>query len=181
MIRPPPFRPPVTPILPKPPIHPINPGDTRSPFDSAAASLTTLNLKDRVTASHLESSLEKQLSSPIGQLQAGAAKETTLPRGVNGEVVGPEGQPLATVRLKDGRTAYVDPNTNQYYLADQPTFGPKYGGSVNVKGPLSLPADAQFSNSHFSQADVNAIGKIANTRPPLVRPAVDPFVDVFGR
>lgn len=169
MVRPLPFRPPVTPILPKPPIHPLNPGDT------------TLNLKDRVTASRLSSSLEKQLSSPIGQAQLSTAKETTLPRGVNGEVVGPEGQPLATVRLKDGRTAYVDPNTNQYYLAEQPTFGPKYGGSVKVKGPLSLPADAQFSNSHFSQADVNAIGKIANTRPPLVRPAIDPFVDVFGK
>ncbi|MER2564486.1 MAG: hypothetical protein ABTQ32_27395 [Myxococcaceae bacterium] len=134
-----------------------------------------------MTASGLSSSLEKQLSSPGGQAQVSTAKETTLPRGVRGEVVGPEGQPLATVRLKDGRTAYVDPNTNQYYLAEQPTFGPKYGGSVKVKGPLPLPADAEFSNSHFSKADVNAIGTIANSHPPRVRPAIDPFVDVFGK
>ena len=79
---------------------------------------------------------------------------------------GPEGQPLALVHLPSGRTAFVNPNTNQYYLTDQTAF-PANGTIKTWK--LNLPPDAQFSNSHFSDADVRYIQRLA-------RPAPDPWL-----
>jgi hypothetical protein len=141
-----PSRPPV----PIRPVLPIHPGPT------------TLSLEDRLNARGLRSSLERRLSGVAGAVQLAKAPEATLRRGLNGQMLGPEGQPLATVRLANGRTAYVDPNTNQYYVAEKnPLALFKAPGSVRVRGPLPLPADAEFSNSHFSAADVAAIGKIA--------------------
>jgi hypothetical protein len=78
-------------------------------------------------------------------------KEGEAPRG-------PEGQPLVTVQLPSGRTAFVDPNTNTYYLTDQ-TELPANGTIKTWK--LKLPPDAQFSNSHFSDEDVRYIQSLS--------------------
>jgi len=84
---------------------------------------------------------------------------------------GPEGQPLAKVKLEDGTTAYVDPNTNKYYLTDEQDFF----GQVHAAGPLDLPEGAQFSNSYFSDADVRSIEKDAKGGSWLPQPGPIPF------
>lgn len=68
---------------------------------------------------------------------------------------GPDGQPLVEVHLKDGSTAYVDPNTNQYYLEEK-SGGPF--GDTTCKGPLDLPPDAQFDpEKYYTDADVRLL------------------------
>ncbi len=121
---------------------------------------TTLNLGDRLNATRLDDAL----SGPLVRMREALAKAgtATVRRGLDGQVRGPEGQPLATVRTKDGRTLYVDPNTNQYYVAQPRPFGLKSQlGSETVRGPYELPKDAQFSNSHFSDADVRELTRLA--------------------
>lgn len=113
----------------------------------------TLNLGDRLNATRLPGALQRSLSGIVGALRLANAPDATLRRGKDGSMVGPEGQPLVAVQLKDGKTAYVDPNTNQYYVDENKIAYFRQPDSIRVKGPMDLPKDVQFSNSHFSDAD----------------------------
>lgn len=139
------------------------------PFPLPFPGKVTLSQEDRETAGGLKDALSNKFNQWIGKHDPDAHR-VTLPRDPSGRVVGPEGQPLAQVKLDDGRTAYVDPNTNQYYLANKggPLGGLGFGG-VSATGPIDLPPEAQFSNSHFSEADVRAVERLSN-RP--VEPGV---------
>lgn len=128
----------------------------------------TMSLKDHVTASKLPETLSNPLNDDL--LKAGD-KDQQLSRDDQNVWRGPEGQPLSQVRLEDGTTAYVDPNTNQYYLTDEKGFF----GQVNALGPLDLPEGAQFSNSYFSDADARSIEKDAARGTPFPRPFPDPL------
>jgi len=139
----------------------------------------TMGLGDHLTASRLQDTLSNPLDKPL--LDAGN-KDQKLTRDDNGVMRGPDGQPLAKVDLKDGNTAYVDPNTNQYYLTDEQELGGFIGNrGVNALGPLPLPKEAQFSNSYFSDSDVRSIERDARGGgwhfpiDPLPRPI--PFPD----
>jgi hypothetical protein len=115
----------------------------------------TMDFGDRKNAADLKDTL----SSPLNQVRVQLGeKDETITRGKDGSYTGPNGEPLAQVKLNDGTTAYVDPNTNQYYLTDD---SPNLLGRVQATGPYPLPADAQFSNSHFSEADVKGIQRHA--------------------
>ena len=131
----------------------------------------TLGLGDQLTAGRLPDTLSNPLDKPL--LDAGK-KDVQLSRDDKGVMRGPDGQPLAKVGLKDGNTAYVDPNTNQYYLTDERDFF----GQVNALGPLPLPEGAKFSNSYFSDADVRSIERDAkgggSIWPPFPHP-IDPL------
>ncbi|HEY8206349.1 MAG TPA: hypothetical protein VIG99_02630 [Myxococcaceae bacterium] len=132
----------------------------------------TMGLGDHLTAGQLSETLSNPLDKPL--LESGN-KDQKLTRDDNGVMRGPDGQPLAKVDLKDGNTAYVDPNTNQYYLTDERDW---LGQGVNALGPLPLPEGAQFSNSYFSDADVRSIERDARGGglfPPFPHKPVDPL------
>ncbi|HEY8208969.1 MAG TPA: hypothetical protein VIG99_15870 [Myxococcaceae bacterium] len=121
----------------------------------------TLGFGDRMNAVGLSDAL----SSPTNDLRLAFGKKSeTITRDPNGTYRGPEGQPLVPVKLKDGNTAYVDPNTNKYYLTDEQ---PGKNGTVHALPARDLPKGSQFSNSHFSDADVKELGKIANGGSPF--------------
>jgi len=121
----------------------------------------TLNFGDRFNAM----GLKEALSSPLNALRlAVGEKSETITRDLNGTYRGPEGQPLVQVKLADGNTAYVDPNTNKYYLTDEK---PDAFGQVRTLPAANLPEGAQFSNSHFSDADVKELTRIANGGSPF--------------
>jgi len=116
----------------------------------------SLTFGDRVNAS----GLSKALSSPLNDLRLAFGKKTeTITRDANGTYRGPEGQPLVPVKLEDGKTAYVDPNTNQHYLTDEQ---PDCHGIVHALPARDLPEGSQFSNSYFGDADVKELTRIAN-------------------
>ena len=95
-----------------------------------------------------------------------------LSRDKGGVMRGPDGQPLAKVALDDGTTAYVDPNTNQYYLTDEREIL----GHTNAMGPLDLPEGSQFSNTYFSDADVRSIERAGNGGGwPFPHPPINPL------
>jgi hypothetical protein len=141
----------------------------------------TLGLGDQLTAGRLP----QALSNPLDQaLLDTGKKDQHLSRDDQGVMRGPDGQPLAKVTLKDGNTAYVDPNTNQYYLTNEREFF----GNVNAVGPLPLPKDAQFSNSYFSDGDVKTIERDARggglwpidpPRPPVFPGPIGPLPRPF--
>jgi hypothetical protein len=121
----------------------------------------TLSLTDRFTAARLPAALQKDLSGLSGMMQLRTAPDATLHRAKDGSMVGPEGQPLVPVKLEGGKTAYVDPNTNQYYVDEGKLASLRMPGSVRVKGPMPLPEGAEFSNSHFSTADCRELARTA--------------------
>ena len=135
----------------------------------------TLSISDKFNAM----TLGRELSTPAVRFREAATRQTsTVTFGPNGPR-GPEGQPLVTVRRgKD--TLYVDPNTNQYYVA-QPTLRDRLTGQCTCKGPMPLPEGAQFSNSHFSDADCRELTRWAGRN--LIGPGfplpVPPGRDVF--
>jgi len=121
----------------------------------------TLSFGDRFNAM----GLKEALSSPLNALRlAVGEKSETITRDLDGTYRGPEGQPLVQVKLADGNTAYVDPNTNKYYLTDEK---PDVFGQVRTLPAADLPKGAQFSNSHFSDADVKELTRIANGGSPF--------------
>lgn len=141
----------------------------------------TMSLQDHLTAGQLSDKLSNPLDKPL--LDSGK-KDQQLTRDEKGVMRGPDGQPLAKVQLKDGNTAYVDPNTNQYYLTDEKENGGFFGNrSVNALGPLPLPEGAKFSNSYFSDGDVRSIERDARGGgwhfpiDPLPLPRPIPFPD----
>lgn len=165
---PPPVRPqlPSKPVLPKPPhtLPPrLPPGIKPSPIDWKKL-LGTVSLQDRLVAGRLHQTLGQHVNSLAGALAELKAGNATLKRGADGVMRGPEGQPLVTVKLDGGRTAYVDPNTNQYYLPNDSIRYCRMPGSIQAKGPMTLPKDAQFSNSYFTVAEVKDLNRIANPR-----------------
>lgn len=135
----------------------------------------TLSLGDRFTAGRLHQTLSNPLRNWM-TLNNPNVPNATVTRGADGVVRGPEGQPLVQVQLDDGNTAYVDPNTNKYYLGT----GSEFFGRIQTKGPLELPPGARFSNSHFSDADAKQLTRDAANhfghlppwigRPPLPFP-----------
>ncbi|HYV44541.1 MAG TPA: hypothetical protein VFA20_06740 [Myxococcaceae bacterium] len=136
----------------------------------------SLSFGDRVNAS----GLSKALSSPINDLRLAFGKKTeTITRDANGTYRGPEGQPLVPVKLDNGKTAYVDPNTNKYYLTDEQ---PDCHGRVHALPAQDLPKGSRFSNSYFGDADVKELTRIANggsiinfpPPPPIKWPPVRP-------
>lgn len=145
--------------LPLPPTLPRPPLDRRPPFG-------TLSLKDALTASGLRRTLGAHVEGLAGKLAEARAPNATLRPGRDGVMRGPEGQPLVTVRLQGGKTAYVDPNTNQYYLASDRALLFRHAGAVQAKGPMALPPGAQFSNSYFTVAEVQQLNRLA--APKLV-------------
>ncbi|HZN93705.1 MAG TPA: hypothetical protein VFB81_13430 [Myxococcales bacterium] len=121
----------------------------------------TLNWGDRMNAAGLHSSL----SSPVNDLRLALGEKTeTITRNPDGSYRGPEGQPLVQVKLDDGNTAYVDPNTNKYYLTNE---GPNFLGQVATLPAADLPKGSQFSNSHFSGADAKELTQIAKSHNPF--------------
>lgn len=134
----------------------------------------TLSLGDRANAWGVKGGLEKALGGLGGAIALSRAPKSTVKVGLDGTATGPEGQPLVTVRLSNGRTAYVDPNTNQYYVASQQQGGKLFFGAKDVRGPIALPKDLEFSNSHFSAADCKQLSLDAN-RPPFRRPQFPTF------
>ena len=128
----------------------------------------TLSKKDRANAKDLYPALSR--ANPKG------GEAVTL-KAKDGVVRGPEGQPLVRVSLGANKTAYVDPNTNKYYLAGrQPVFRLMPGAPMPIftRGPFDLPAKAKFSDAKFSVADVQALTKLATPRLELT-PAKDDF------
>lgn len=129
---------------------------------------TTLKPADRFNAWGLKRGLEQATSGIAGAIALSRAPKSSVKVGLDGTATGPEGQPLVTVRLANGKTAYVDPNTNEYYLKTQQQGGKLPFGQQAVHGPMALPKDLQFSNSNFSVADCKQLSLDAN-RPPLRR------------
>jgi hypothetical protein len=116
---------------------------------------TTLDFGDRVNAANLS----QELSSPTNALRLAFGEQSeTIRRDKDGTYRGPEGQPLVEVKLEDGNTAFVDPNTNQFYLSDGQ---PGLFGTVQALPAQDLPPGSRFSNSHFSDADVKELSRIA--------------------
>jgi hypothetical protein len=140
----------------------------------------TLNFGDRFTAGRLHSTLSNPWKNWM-TLNNPNVPNATLTRGADGVVRGPEGQPLVQVQLDDGNTAYVDPNTNKYYLGN----GADFFGRIQTKGPMDLPPGSRFSNSHFSDADARQLSRDAAShfgqlppwlpRPPLPFPRPIPI------
>ncbi len=121
----------------------------------------TLEWGDRFNAANLSS----ELSSKTNALRlAFGEKSETVTREKDGTYRGPEGQPLVQVELDDGNTAYVDPNTNEYYLTNEE---PNLFGQVQTLPASPLPEGSQFSNSHFSDSDVKELTQIADTGSPF--------------
>jgi len=142
----------------------------------------SLSLEDRSTAMELPMGLSNPLHKAL--LEEGN-KDVVLSRDVTGMMRGPEGQPLAHVWLNDGTQAYVDPNTNHYYLTDE---GETYG-RTNALGPLDLPEGLKFSNSYFSDPEVRSIQRMAQpggwpfpgpVDPLPLPPRPEPFPDNPG-
>ncbi|MDP1825487.1 MAG: hypothetical protein Q8L48_19670 [Archangium sp.] len=131
------------------------------PFPFPGGEKVTLSLKDRFNAARLPGALQQDLSGLKGTVKLAMAPDATLRRGKDGTMRGPEGQPLVPVTLKDGKTAYVDPNTNQYYVDENKLRYFRSPDSISVKGPLPLPEGVEFSNSHFSDADCRALSRVA--------------------
>lgn len=144
-------------LPPKLPTGPLKPIDWKKV-------LGTLSLKDRLVAGQLDSTLGAHVNSLKGKLAEMQAPSATLKPGKDGVMYGPEGQPLVTVKLDGGKTAYVDPNTNQYYLPNDDLRYFKKPDSVIAKGPMALPEGAQFSNSYFTVDEVKQLNRI--THPP---------------
>jgi len=129
-----------------------------------------LPLGDRFTASDLHKTLSNPLNSHILSAER---KSETITRDQSGIFRGPNGQPLVPVRLDDGNTAYVDPNTNRYYLTDEQ---PGKGGSVRALPAIDLPQDSQFSNRYFNDQDARDLTQIASDHSPWpwLRPETKP-------
>lgn len=154
-------KPPIT-VKPKPPIgiHPLPPIDWGKVFGN-------LTLKDRLSAGNLHQTLGARMNSVAGKVAEMLAPNATLKPGADGVMRGPEGQPLVTVKLDGGRTAYVDPNTNQYYLPNDNIMYFRKPDTVQAKGPMPLPEGAQFSTSaYYTANEVKQLDRLAN-RPPL--------------
>jgi len=137
---------------------------TKGPIDLGALlgrERPTLNWGDRVNAA----GLHRELSSPVNDLRLALGKKTeTITRDPDGTYRGPEGQPVIQVKLDDGNTAYVDPNTNKMYLTNE---NPNFLGQVATLPAVDLPKGSQFSNSHFSDADAKELTKIARSHNPF--------------
>ncbi len=118
----------------------------------------TLTLKDRLNVSDLKTALAKPT---LAERFDDKGRTAQLSYGKDGTVLGPEGQPLITTRRADGTKVYVDPNTNQYYVGDNRLYI-RRPDHESVKGPYALPPDAQFTNSHFSTADVRELQSLVN-------------------
>lgn len=135
----------------------------------------TLGLGDRFNAGRLHQTLSNPWKNWM-TLNSPNVPNATVTRGADGVVRGPEGQPLVQVKLDDGNTAYVDPNTNKYYLGT----GSEFFGRIQTKGPLDLPPGSRFSNSHFSDADARQLSRDASNHfgrlPPWIgRPPMPPL------
>lgn len=130
-----------------------------------------LNIADRLTAADLH----KDLSTVLNTVDLALDKKSeSLSRDENGVFRGPQGQPLMPVKLDDGHTAYVDPNTNRYYLTDEK---PDAQGKVNVLPARDLPQGSKFSNTYFNDKDVKDLTKIAQDQSPFgpwLRPQPQP-------
>lgn len=159
----------VKPLISRLPGRPVPGTITRPPggcfpiphFPLPGGEKVTLSLKDRFNAARLPGALQQDLSGLRGVVKLATAPDATLRRGKDGAMVGPEGQPLVPVTLKDGKTAYVDPNTNQYYVDENKRMYIRAPDAISVKGPLPLPEGVEFSNSHFSNADCRALARVA--------------------
>ena len=151
--------------LPKPPIElprPLPP--IKAPPIDWKKLLGTVSLRDRMNAGGLHETLGRHVNSLAGKFAEARAGNATLKPGVDGVMRGPEGQPLLTVKLDGGKTAYVDPNANQYYLPNDDIRYFRKPDSVIAKGPMSLPKDAQFSNSYFTVDEVKDLNRVTNPR-----------------
>ena len=118
----------------------------------------TVSLRDEFTANRLPGSLSSLKTRLTEALHPG--KPTTItfdPQ--TGAARGPDGQPLIKVKRGD-QALYVDPNTNQYYVAQPQNPNIHYvrmPTQTQATGPYPLPPDVQFSNSYFTDADVRKL------------------------
>lgn len=144
---------------------------SRPPFKPSSSTDITLSLADLFKA--------RRLSEVLSKIRQFAVYRPELRSQVtmgSGRIVrGPEGQPLIPVPFGGGAAAYVDPNTNQYYVGQ--AF---IRGGTMVQGPFALPPAAQFSNSHFSDADVQALSIVAHRGAALPSRATGKL-DTFKR
>lgn len=120
----------------------------------------TLSAADRKTATRLAQAINAPQLRPVHSGSV-TIRNGAPPRG-------PEGEPMVQVSLGGGRLAFVDPNTNKYYLAKDPNYRgggastAMYALTFNANGPYTLPKGARFSNSHFSDADACELTNLAN-------------------
>ncbi len=127
----------------------------------------TLSISDKFNASRLNKTMNGKLQIVAEKLAN--APVTKVSTGRDGMVRGPEGQPLIPMKRDNGQKVYVDPNTNQYYVGS-PAMNFKKKQTETVRGPYPLPANAQFSNSHFSDADVRAMTPKHKPSPAIPAP-----------
>jgi len=151
------------------PVNPDRPGiiDCIPPYPYPPVA-DSLSLEDRLTSTKLPMTLSNPLHKAL--LESGH-KDVVISRDIMGMMRGPEGQPLARVWLNDGTTAYVDPNTNHYYLTDESEIY----GRTNAMGPLDLPAGATFSNSYFNDPEVRSIQQLSQAWGSPFPGPVDPL------
>jgi hypothetical protein len=60
-----------------------------------------------------------------------------------------------------GRSAYVDPKSNQLWVVRTGGFA----GSRQGSGPLTLPEGAKFMGTSYPVAEILSLAKVANAPP----------------
>lgn len=155
-------------IAPRPTFLP-QPLKTRTPefhIPGQPGPKTTVSLRDEFTANRLTGSLSSLKTRLKEALHPGQQATITFdPQ--TGAARGPDGQPLIKVKRGD-QSLYVDPNTNQYYVAKPQNPNIQYfrmPTQTEATGPYSLPPDVQFSNSYFTDADVRKLNWDVNHSP----------------
>lgn len=114
------------------------------------------HLHDRRTASHLRDALNLQL---VFKSMGPPLFEGGPTRGKDGRWHAPNGDPLIEVQLGRGKTALVDPKTNEFYLR---TTHPGFRTMPTVQGPAKLPANTQFTDEVFTQKELRDLEQAAN-------------------
>lgn len=87
----------------------------------------------------------------------------------NGQFYSKTGDRLLEVKLDNGKTAYVDPITNQYFVKEMKTVAGKRTMIESWEGPYSLPKNAQFKGKNFPESQLDGFEVAANTTWKNVR------------
>jgi hypothetical protein len=79
--------------------------------------------------------------------------------GKGGKYYGVKGEPLFTVPRNDGALSFINANKDDYYVGE-----PLKNGRFEVTGPHKMKGALAFNSAHYSQADVDALQKLANKK-----------------
>ncbi len=127
----------------------------------------TLSVAARLKARVLAKLLPGPARVAASLVARGQAAEATLHRDRKGALSGPNGEPLFAVRL-GGKTVYVDPNTNRFYLSalsPQQQMQRIFRPQEPMHGPFELPPGARFPNEHYSAGDARELGRAVGAAP----------------